>query len=35
MKVLERSPGNPIGIAYRWFDDRAVADGRRARGREM
>jgi len=25
MKVLERIPGNPIGIAYRWFDDSAVA----------
>jgi hypothetical protein len=25
MKVLEAIPGNPIGIAYRWFDDGAVA----------
>jgi GNAT superfamily N-acetyltransferase len=25
MQVLERIPGNPIGIAYRWFDDGAVA----------
>lgn len=25
MKVLERIAGNPIGIAYRWFDDNAVA----------
>lgn len=25
MKVLERIPGNPIGIAYRWFDEGAVA----------
>ena len=25
MKVLERIPGNPIGIAYHWFDDSAVA----------
>jgi ribosomal protein S18 acetylase RimI-like enzyme len=25
MKVLERLPGNPIGIAYRWFDESAVA----------
>jgi ribosomal protein S18 acetylase RimI-like enzyme len=25
MKVLEGIPGNPIGIAYRWFDERAVA----------
>jgi ribosomal protein S18 acetylase RimI-like enzyme len=25
MKVLERIPGNPIGIAYRWFDEAAVA----------
>jgi GNAT superfamily N-acetyltransferase len=25
MQVLERLPGNPLGIAYRWFDDRAVA----------
>ncbi len=25
MKVLERLPGNPIGIAYRWIDDTAVA----------
>jgi hypothetical protein len=25
MKVLERIPGNPIGIAYRWFDESAVA----------
>jgi hypothetical protein len=25
MKVLERIPGNPIGIAYRWFDEPAVA----------
>jgi ribosomal protein S18 acetylase RimI-like enzyme len=25
MKVLERIPGNPIGIAYRWFDECAVA----------
>jgi ribosomal protein S18 acetylase RimI-like enzyme len=25
MKVLERIPGNPIGIAYRWFDEHAVA----------
>jgi ribosomal protein S18 acetylase RimI-like enzyme len=25
MKVLERIPGNPLGIAYRWFDDSAVA----------
>jgi len=25
MKVLERLPGNPIGIDYRWIDDRAVA----------
>jgi hypothetical protein len=24
MKVLERIPGNPIGIAYRWFDECAV-----------
>jgi ribosomal protein S18 acetylase RimI-like enzyme len=23
--VLERIPGNPIGIAYRWFDEAAVA----------
>jgi ribosomal protein S18 acetylase RimI-like enzyme len=25
MKVLEGIPGNPIGIAYRWFDEGAVA----------
>lgn len=25
MKVLEAIPGNPIGIAYRWFDEGAVA----------
>jgi ribosomal protein S18 acetylase RimI-like enzyme len=25
MKVLERIPGNPIGIAYRWFDESAIA----------
>jgi ribosomal protein S18 acetylase RimI-like enzyme len=25
MRVLERIPGNPIGIAYHWFDDSAVA----------
>jgi ribosomal protein S18 acetylase RimI-like enzyme len=25
MKVLEGIPGNPIGIAYRWFDEDAVA----------
>jgi ribosomal protein S18 acetylase RimI-like enzyme len=25
MKVLERLPGNPIGIGYRWVDDTAVA----------
>jgi ribosomal protein S18 acetylase RimI-like enzyme len=25
MKVLERLPGNPIGINYRWIDDTAVA----------
>jgi ribosomal protein S18 acetylase RimI-like enzyme len=25
MKVLERIPRNPIGIAYRWFDESAVA----------
>jgi ribosomal protein S18 acetylase RimI-like enzyme len=25
MKVLERLPGNPIGIAYRWVDETAVA----------
>ena len=25
MKVLERIPGNPIGVAYRWFDESAVA----------
>jgi ribosomal protein S18 acetylase RimI-like enzyme len=25
MKVLERIPGNPIGIAYRWIDEAAVA----------
>jgi ribosomal protein S18 acetylase RimI-like enzyme len=25
MKVLERLPGNPIGIAYRWVDKTAVA----------
>src|ERR1700739_1315343 len=25
MQVLERIPGNPIGIAYRWLDDGAVA----------
>jgi hypothetical protein len=25
MKVLEGIPGNPIGIAYRWFDESAVA----------
>jgi len=25
MKVLERLAGNPIGIAYRWIDDGAVA----------
>jgi hypothetical protein len=25
MKVLERISGNPIGIAYRWFDESAVA----------
>jgi ribosomal protein S18 acetylase RimI-like enzyme len=25
MKVLERIPGNPIAIAYRWIDDTAVA----------
>ena len=24
-KVLERIPGNPIGIAYRWIDEAAVA----------
>ena len=25
MRVLERLPGNPIGINYRWVDERAVA----------
>jgi ribosomal protein S18 acetylase RimI-like enzyme len=25
MKVLERFPGNPIGIGYRWVDETAVA----------
>ena len=25
MKVLERLPGNPIGIRYRWVDETAVA----------
>jgi GNAT superfamily N-acetyltransferase len=25
MQVLERLPGNPIGISFRWVDDRAVA----------
>ena len=25
MKVLERLPGNPLGIAYRWIDETAVA----------
>jgi GNAT superfamily N-acetyltransferase len=25
MKVLERLPGNPIGIGYRWIDESAVA----------
>ena len=25
MKVLERLPGNPIGIHYRWVDETAVA----------
>jgi hypothetical protein len=25
MQVLERLPGNPIGIAYRWMDDTVVA----------
>jgi GNAT superfamily N-acetyltransferase len=25
MQVLERLPGNPIGIAYRWIDETAVA----------
>jgi ribosomal protein S18 acetylase RimI-like enzyme len=25
MKVLEAIPGNPIGVAYRWFDECAVA----------
>jgi ribosomal protein S18 acetylase RimI-like enzyme len=25
MKVLERLPGNPIGIGYRWVDETAVA----------
>ena len=25
MKVLERIPGNPIDIAYRWIDEAAVA----------
>jgi GNAT superfamily N-acetyltransferase len=25
MRVLERIPGNPIGIGYRWIDDQAVA----------
>lgn len=25
MKVLERLSGNPLGIGYRWIDDRAVA----------
>jgi hypothetical protein len=25
MKVLQRLPGNPIGIGYRWIDDTAVA----------
>jgi hypothetical protein len=25
MQVLERIPGNPLAIAYRWFDERAVA----------
>jgi GNAT superfamily N-acetyltransferase len=25
MKVLERLPGNPVGIDYLWLDDRAVA----------
>jgi hypothetical protein len=25
MKVLERLPGNPIGVNYRWIDDTAVA----------
>jgi hypothetical protein len=25
MQVLERIPGNPIGIGYRWIDQSAVA----------
>jgi hypothetical protein len=25
MQVLERLPGNPIGIAYRWVDETVVA----------
>jgi hypothetical protein len=25
MRVLERIPGNPIGVAYRWIDETAVA----------
>jgi hypothetical protein len=25
MRVLERIPGNPIGIGYRWIDEKAVA----------
>jgi len=25
MKVLERLPGNPVGISWRWIDDTAVA----------
>jgi hypothetical protein len=25
MKVLERIPGNPMAVGYRWFDERAVA----------
>jgi hypothetical protein len=25
MEVLERLPGNPIGINYRWVDETAVA----------
>jgi ribosomal protein S18 acetylase RimI-like enzyme len=25
MKILERLPGNPMGIAYRWVDETAVA----------
>jgi hypothetical protein len=25
MRVLERLPGNPIGINFRWVDEKAVA----------